>query len=1236
MFKIKGGMMMKKRIVFIALLLISSILSAEQSGGYPENYFDVLQKDLEAVPQVSEQVRLAKEAGDISVESMAITSVDIVDFPNVKLYTVIRDNEGKHVAGLGSSDFELYVKHEDDKLVLGQKLSSLTVEELGSVESKADIAFVIDSTGSMSGQISTVKSNIIAFVNKLVDQNVSYRLAGYDYGDEVPYRSHKPFTDDAESFKGWVGGLSASGGNDWPENPLDSIISAGHLTFRADAQQIIVLITDAPAHVAGDEGNSPTSATFSATASAIGDKKFYYFSSVTDYSSLGTNLGGTYFSADALINTFSEEITGKYIVSFDDPNGERDGLKRIARLKHKESGTSAKAEYTPEAVEVTLSGGITNTDSPPSPLIKARVEAIHNKSGKSVIDMTDETGKYSMNLTVGTYTVKASMIEYRTEEELSVVLEEEVKEKTVNFELPRATIAEEKNSLIAVTNRIKAYGSTFSTPYADEAIDVLEWVNELPTVADGDEDDPTDAQKEGLKRLIQASIILDTTNGYVTKDAEVLGQSIGEVAVSILTLSGTFDKLQTYILGAVGALPDSDSWIGKYVVSKIKKVLEYTATKIGQLNAAIANTILDFISMKFPSSDYPFTANTITFLKDIINAADGKPAFTGLITSKITPWISKQVIIPLHANEVKDTYETSLNRSKSITSADFDVMAGHLSAANNELQEIVAEFKKLEGQYATIGGIKNYLTAVKNVLGVIHKLDPFITVLVTFPATAPYTVPIKGALEVADKVLEGGNLIIAGTTAAYSGTHLYFLSDDTNRGMNSAYGLAGSGKFVGSHASMRNTSAWNTYVAKKQSRAASSCSTDPVASFMTSVDNAIKSIEENNLTGFADGFVDDMGVSLDCLTDELNILKAKVDAGATLASKPVNYDLLSQLAYENYMGLQNTSLSYMLKVTSITLGASINASEDGKFGTEDEDNKEALKILLGEWKSLAKESADAMANAVNSVSGNIASKPIVVLASMMSDTEKITETSASFTVSVLLKNISTNSASDIVVSLGLPKELEDAALSSSLGKLFKTSELLDTDELNQTVASLAAGESIDVNWTIRVDSTQVLKNEAFNFIASATSSSGTVVSGSQMLSIPAEPADSDGDKIPDHWESEYGLDKNDASDALKDKDADGLNNITEYRYSYDPTRKESTTGLNDLTAYLTIDSEKGLIRGDVNGDSRIDSNDLALVKELWQKDNSDTGYDSRADMNGNSYIDIEDIMLINAYVKVYK
>jgi hypothetical protein len=130
-----------------------------------------------------------------------------------------------------------------------------------------DIVFVMDITESMQPYIDAVKQNMINFANDLASNNRDYRLGLVTFEDYVvsqypdcncEYRNK--MTSDVQKFIGWVGTLHAGGGGDIPEDQLDALAYAATFPFRPDAQGIVILITDAPPHVAGDgpdrEGDS--------------------------------------------------------------------------------------------------------------------------------------------------------------------------------------------------------------------------------------------------------------------------------------------------------------------------------------------------------------------------------------------------------------------------------------------------------------------------------------------------------------------------------------------------------------------------------------------------------------------------------------------------------------------------------------------------------------------------------------------------------------------------------------------------------------------------------------------------------------------------------------------------------------------------------------------------------------------------------------------------------------------
>jgi Cutinase/PKD domain/Fibronectin type III domain/RTX calcium-binding nonapeptide repeat (4 copies)/von Willebrand factor type A domain len=118
---------------------------------------------------------------------------------------------------------------------------------------KIDVAFVIDSTGSMASSIGAAQESARSIVGTLAGAGADFRVALADYkdvdqGDPYSARIDLAFTNQADAFGSAVNSLSATGGGDTPEAVYSGIMAAiQDLTWRNGAKKVIVLMGDAPA-----------------------------------------------------------------------------------------------------------------------------------------------------------------------------------------------------------------------------------------------------------------------------------------------------------------------------------------------------------------------------------------------------------------------------------------------------------------------------------------------------------------------------------------------------------------------------------------------------------------------------------------------------------------------------------------------------------------------------------------------------------------------------------------------------------------------------------------------------------------------------------------------------------------------------------------------------------------------------------------------------------------------------
>jgi hypothetical protein len=118
-------------------------------------------------------------------------------------------------------------------------------------QKEIDLAFVIDTTGSMSDKIEGLLQTCSRFIDEFSGMNLEHRVSIVSFGDlTVPgdkiYATE--FMADVEKIKSHLREIPRNGGGgNEGETSLEALIKAMSLEFRQQTVKVLILITDEPA-----------------------------------------------------------------------------------------------------------------------------------------------------------------------------------------------------------------------------------------------------------------------------------------------------------------------------------------------------------------------------------------------------------------------------------------------------------------------------------------------------------------------------------------------------------------------------------------------------------------------------------------------------------------------------------------------------------------------------------------------------------------------------------------------------------------------------------------------------------------------------------------------------------------------------------------------------------------------------------------------------------------------------
>jgi len=195
-----------------------------------------------------------------------------------------------------------------------------------------DLAFVVDTTGSMGGLIAAAQNQMIVMLEELTRAaNINLCLGVVEYRDHPPQDNmvYKVYhlTENLRKAQKFIRGLIASGGGDAPEAVLDGIAAAcRELAWYKHSRRLIVLVGDAPPHGTGMRGDAfsngcPCGETIESVTRLAEEKCITIHAlgltnDVTEsFSTISSMTGGKFFSskqADKAIETIAKLLKTEF------------------------------------------------------------------------------------------------------------------------------------------------------------------------------------------------------------------------------------------------------------------------------------------------------------------------------------------------------------------------------------------------------------------------------------------------------------------------------------------------------------------------------------------------------------------------------------------------------------------------------------------------------------------------------------------------------------------------------------------------------------------------------------------------------------------------------------------------------------------------------------------------------------------------------------------------------------
>lgn len=358
-----------KKYVQDKLDLYGSAIWSEAEASEKKTYDEDVKKvnSLLQDGKYNEMKSLFEEMDDIAFMYIAsdsslnvqIQQVDVSQYPNVKLYVQMEDEQGEVPEDLLSNFF--YVKREDaNASYVRQKIAQVT--QLNETEA-LKVNMVADVSGSMDGYpLDEAKELMNGFIDSVQ----------FDIGDQMELISfstgvylEQEFTDDPSLLKSCVDNLYTSD----MTSLYDALYTAVNRTASQNGAKCVIAFTD------GDDNYSNCTSDQVVNIAkrysipifiiGVGDVSEYYLRDIT------SQTGGGYYAIDdiASIKDVYDEIYKQekelYMISYEDETGAKfsDKAKLKVGYHSKEYGGEENYTYTPKLL-MSVDGDSVYTDGP--------------------------------------------------------------------------------------------------------------------------------------------------------------------------------------------------------------------------------------------------------------------------------------------------------------------------------------------------------------------------------------------------------------------------------------------------------------------------------------------------------------------------------------------------------------------------------------------------------------------------------------------------------------------------------------------------------------------------------------------------------------------------------------------------------------------------------------------------------------------------------------------------------